>query len=251
MIRILIKYKFIRYFYVLLRLLILVYFFKRLQSIKETGKSIKCTTERNQKSLLSLRDCYDGSRSDFFLKKFKKIETLDKINKIKVLLVGPRNEGEIYNFYSKGFLMKNITAIDLISYSKKIIKIDADIYLKKCKKKYDLIYFGFVINYFRDPKKILFLAEKCLNNNGYLIVCAELSRKIKDSRKMEKTIKFKSLKSTKKIFPRNLINFYETEYKEKLYYFNSVAINCFITIKKKSNYVLLSSSKSKDKLKAN
>ena len=141
MIRSLLKFKFIRYFYVLSRLFIFVYIFKRLQSIQETKKSIKCTTDRNRKSLLSLRDCYDGSRSDFFLKKLKKIEKLDKIKKSKVLLVGPRNEGEIYNFYSKGFIMKNITAIDLISYSKKVIKIDADTYLKKCKKKYDIIYF--------------------------------------------------------------------------------------------------------------
>jgi hypothetical protein len=50
---------------------------------------------------------------------------------MKILIIGPRNEGEIYNFISNGFLMKNITAIDLISYSSKIKLFDANFFLKK------------------------------------------------------------------------------------------------------------------------
>ena len=115
MLKFLLKLKIFRYLFVLSRFLIFVFIFKRLRTIKETEKSFKATTDRNLKSLLSLRDVYDGSRSEFFLNKLNKIETLEKIKKGKILIVGPRNEGEIYNFYAKGFLMKNITAIDLIS----------------------------------------------------------------------------------------------------------------------------------------
>ena len=227
------KYKLIRYLLVLSRLFVFVFIFKKLHSIKESKKSISSTRDRNLKSLLSLRDCYDGSRSEFFLKNLEKINSEKKINKSKVLIIGPRNEGEIFNFYAKGFSKKNITAIDLITYSKKVLAYDASMYLKNTKKKFDFIYFGFVINYFKNPKKILSYARNCLNNNGHIIVCSEVSRKIKDTRKVEKTIKFQNLKNINKIFPKYLKNVYETIYTEKLYFFRPLFIKCFIIIKKK------------------
>ena len=233
MLKYLLKLKIFRYFYVLTRFLIFVFIFKKLRTIKETKKSFKATTDRNLKSLLSLRDVYDGSRSDFFLNKLKKIETLDKIKKSKILIIGPRNEGEIYNFYAKGFLMKNITAIDLISYSKKIKAYDANFYLKSCKKKFDFIYLGFVLSYFRDPKKILSLAKKCLKKNGYLIVCVEASRIVIDPRNIEKTPGFYNLKSLNNIFSKKLKNIYSTLYVEKLYFIKPLFIKCYLVIKKR------------------
>ena len=234
MLKYFLKLKIFRYFYVLTRFLIFVFIFKNLRTIKETKKSFKATTDRNLKSLLSLRDIYDGSRSEFFLNKLKKIETLDKIKKSKILIIGPRNEGEIYNFYAKGFLMKNITAIDLISYSKKIKACDANFYLKNCKKKFDFIYLGFVLSYFKDPEKILYLAKKCLKKNGYLIVCVEAPRRIINTRKVEKTINFSDLKSLNNIFSTKLKHIYSTLYIEKLYFIKPLFIKCYLVIKKKN-----------------
>ena len=232
MLRYFFKIKIIRYFYVLTRFFIFVFILKKLHTIKETKKSFKSTTERNLKSLLSFRDIYDGSRSEFFLNKLKEFETLDKIKKSKILIIGPRNEGELYNFYAKGFLMKNITAIDLISYSKKIIAYDANFYLKSCKKKFDFIYLGFVLNYFKDPKKILFLAQKCLNKDGYLIVSVEAARRIINLRNVEKTIKFPDLKSLNNIFSKKLKHIYKTSYIEKLYFIKPLFVKCYLVIKK-------------------
>jgi SAM-dependent methyltransferase len=236
MLRYFFKIRLFRYFYVLTRFLILVFIFKKLRTIKETKKSFKATTDRNLKSLLSLRDVYDGLRSEFFLNKLEKIENLDKIKKSKILLIGPRNEGEIYNFYSKGFLMKNITAIDLITYSKKIKAYDANFYLKGCKKKFDFIYFGFVLGYFKDPKKILSLAKKCLNKNGYVVVTVEAPVRIIDKRKnIEKTIGFYDLKSLDNNFSKKLKHVYSTSYIEKLYFIKPLFIKCYLVIKKKIN----------------
>ena len=234
MLKFLLKLKIFRYLFVLIRFIIFVFIFKRLRTIKETEKSFKATTDRNLKSLLSLRDVYDGSRSEFFLNKLNKIETLKKIKKGKILIVGPRNEGEIYNFYAKGFLMKNITAIDLISYSKKIKVYDANFYLKSCKKKFDYIYFGFVLSYFKNPKKILSLATKCLKKNGYLVVCNEAPRRIINTRSVEKTIRFSDLKSLNNIFSKKLKNIYSTLYIEKLYFIKPLFIKCYLVIKKKN-----------------
>lgn len=234
MLKFLLKLKIFRYLFVLIRFIIFVFIFKRLRTIKETEKSFKATTDRNLKSLLSLRDVYDGSRSEFFLNKLNKIETLEKIKKGKILIVGPRNEGEIYNFYAKGFLMKNITAIDLISYSKKIQVYDANFYLKSCKKKFDYIYFGFVLSYFKNPKKILSLATKCLKKNGCLVVCNEAPRRIINTRSLEKTIRFSDLKSLNNIFSKKLKNIYSTLYIEKLYFIKPLFIKCYLVIKKKN-----------------
>ena len=234
MLKIVLKFKFGRYFYVLIRLFIFVFILRNIHSIKESGKSYQSTTKRNLKSLMSLRDIYDGSRSDFYLNYLKKKEKLIDIKKSKVLIVGPRNEGEIYNFYANGFLIQNITAIDLVSYSNKIIASDANIYLKKCKKKFDYIYFGFVIGYFKNPKKIISLAAKCLNKNGCVVVCSEAARKINNLRRVEKTAKFHDLKSLSNIFPKNLKTLYKSKYTEKLYFFKSEFIKCFLIIKKNS-----------------
>jgi SAM-dependent methyltransferase len=232
MLRYFFKIKVIRYFYVLIRFFIFVFILKKLHTIKETKKSFKATTDRNLKSLLSFRDIYDGSRSEFFLNKLKKIETLDKIKKSKILIIGPRNEGELYNFYAKGFLMKNITAIDLISYSKKIKAYDANLYLKSCNKKFDFIYLGFVIGYFKDPKKILSLAKKCLNKDGYLIVSVEAARRIINLRNVDKTIKFPDLKSLINIFSKKLKHIYSASYIEKIYFIKPCFVKCYLVIKK-------------------
>ena len=59
----------------------------------------KGTVERNYNSVISFRDCYSGERSSFFLKNINTI--FDNKRKKKILLVGPRNEGEIFNFMAK------------------------------------------------------------------------------------------------------------------------------------------------------
>ena len=132
----------------------------------------KGTIERNYKSIISFRDCYSGERSTFFLKNLNLIFNKKKIKNMKVLLVGPRNEGEIFNFMSNNFLSKNIDAIDLVSYSKKIKVFDMH-KIDLLKKNYDLIYFGFVLNYSKKINDVIINASKKLNKNGYVGISNE------------------------------------------------------------------------------
>jgi SAM-dependent methyltransferase len=225
------RYRFIRLFITVFRLFFLVFVLKKVHYIKESNKSSPNTTLRNLKSLLSFNDCYDGSRSQFFLDSINRVKK--KLNldfkKMKILIIGPRNEGEIYNFISNGFLMKNITAIDLISYSSKIKLFDANIFLKKKSNKYDLIYFGFVIGYFTRPNNILELAKKRLKKNGLLAVCCELYKKKNIPNLL---YKFKNIHSLIKIFPKKMHNILSTMYFEKLYFLNAKFVKSLIVIKK-------------------
>ena len=131
-------------------------------------------------------------------------------------------------------VVKNLLLSNELSYSRKIKAYDANFYLKNCKKKFDFIYLGFVLSYFKDPKKILSLAEKCLKKNGYLIVCIEATRRIINTRKIEKTKKFSDLKSLNNIFSKKLKHIYSTLYTEKLYFIKPLFIKCYLVIKKKN-----------------
>ena len=113
----LLKIKFFRYLLTIVRFIFFnfLYKFKFAKFDKKLVK--KGTVERNHKSLKSLRDCYSGERSSFFLKNIDK--NLNGRQNKKILLVGPRNEGEIFNFIANGFASKNIDAIDLLVILKK------------------------------------------------------------------------------------------------------------------------------------
>lgn len=165
----LLKLRLARYLLTVIRL---IYFTKknRTKKIKKNSKhSKKGTIDRNIKSVLSLRDCYSGERSSFFLEKYL---CLFQVANQKVLLVGPRNEGEIFNFLSKGFKSKNVDAIDLFSYSPKIQIKDMH-KINEIKKKYDLIYFGFILNYSKKINLVLKKSLKILNQNGMIGISLE------------------------------------------------------------------------------
>ena len=166
----LLKVKFFRYLLTIVRFIFFnfLYKFKFAKFDKKLVK--KGTVERNHKSLKSLRDCYSGERSSFFLK--NKDKNLNGRQNKKILLVGPRNEGEIFNFIANGFASKNIDAIDLFSYSKKIRVFDMH-NIHKLKKKYDLIYFGFILNYSKNITEVLLRAMLILKAKGFIGISNE------------------------------------------------------------------------------
>ena len=107
-------------------------------------------------NLLNLRKTYfkfNGSKTKTISDPLNSIDYID-FRKAKVLSVGPRNEGELYYLRSMGFLWKNISAIDLISYSDKIAL--GDIHKTNFQKNsFDVIVCGWVLPYSNNYKKIL------------------------------------------------------------------------------------------------
>lgn len=70
----------------------------------------------------------------------------------KVLSIGPRAEGEIYNLIGHGFSSQNITGLDLISYSPYVKNGDMhDIPFDK--DSFDVIFSGWVLSYSNDRQK--------------------------------------------------------------------------------------------------
>ena len=76
------------------------------------------------------------------------LKSLDFINysKSKVLAIGPRLEGEIFKIVSNGFRFKNISAIDLQSYSP-FIDLGDMTEMKYEDNSFDIVLCSFVLNY--------------------------------------------------------------------------------------------------------
>ena len=166
------RFRLIRYLITIIRLIYLT----KIRNKKILRKNSKFnkdgTLERNIKSALSLRDCYSGERSSYFLNRIENIISKNKKKTMKILLVGPRNEGEIFNFWSHSFKYNKISAIDLFSYSKKIKVWDMH-QINKIKKKFDLIYFGFILNYSKNINSVILKSNKILNSNGFVGISIE------------------------------------------------------------------------------
>jgi len=83
----------------------------------------------------------------------KSIDFIDYQNN-KVLSVGPRNEGELFFIRSLGFKWRNISGLDLISYSKSIQL--GDIHKTDYNENtFNVIFCGWVLAYSNDFEKIL------------------------------------------------------------------------------------------------
>lgn len=81
------------------------------------------------------------------------LDSLDFINKenSKVLSIGPRNESEIYQIRSFGYQWKNISAIDLQSYSKKI-KLGDMHKINFNNESFDIVISGWTLAYSNNKK---------------------------------------------------------------------------------------------------
>tara|TARA_B100000989_G_scaffold297720_2_gene284446 strand:+ start:1236 stop:1976 length:741 start_codon:yes stop_codon:yes gene_type:complete len=216
------KSRFIRYLITLIRLI----YFTKIRNNKILKKKSRFnkdgTLERNIKSALSFRDCYSGERSSYFLKKLNKLIKKNKRKTMKILLVGPRNEGEIFNFLSYDFKFKKINAIDLFSYSKKIKVWDMH-QIDKIKKKFDLIYFGFILNYSKNINSVILKSNKLLNKNGFVGISIEydnwISMKQKTKNFYNKRLKNEKFEKLIRIKKKHLYNNHIKKKYKKIFFY--------------------------------
>lgn len=184
MIRIIFSVEFIRNFICFLRALYLIKVQKKLRKLVNKSENIwENTLESNLRhvfdekilpehpkklaSFFGINLKFAGGNINYLYSLVK--NDLEKLPLKKILVVGPRNESEIFNLYSKGFNLNKIDAIDLFSYSKKITLADAHTYIRK-KNYYDIIFLGWVLAYSNNKELMLKNLKKNLNDDGYLIV---------------------------------------------------------------------------------
>ena len=91
-----------------------------------------------------------------------------------MLVIGPRNEAEIFNFIGKGFKLDNITSIDLFSYSPLIKKMDMHNLILQSNY-FDIVYAGWVIIYSENRKRALEQMIAVTKPGGLIALTATLS----------------------------------------------------------------------------
>ena len=118
-----------------------------------------------------------GGKSQRFLDFLKLYD--DKLEDKKVLIIGPRNEAEIFTFAGSGLDTKNIIAVDLFTYSPKIQVMDMH-ELEFGNGIFDVVYAGWVISY--SEKRSLAISEmmRVLKPGGLVGVTATLAKASND-----------------------------------------------------------------------
>ena len=117
-----------------------------------------------------------GEKSSLFINYLNSIAFFQKARRDQHLLViGPRNEAELFNFIGKGFNKNNISAIDLFSYSPMIQKMDMHD-LEFTKKQFDIVYAGWVIIYSENRHRAIEQMLSVTKPGGLIALTATLSR---------------------------------------------------------------------------
>lgn len=170
---------------------------------------------------------FSGGKTKLITTPLCSIDYLDFENS-KVLSIGPRNEGELYFIRSLGFKWKNISSIDLISYSSRI-KL-GDIHETDYQDNYfDVIVCGWVIPYSNNYKKILNEIYRITNKKGILCIGYTYIPEDKD--------KIRKYKKSENRFNSNnqIIEHYNDKIKN--IYFNFDAYNDNRDLKRQSIFV--------------
>lgn len=107
---------------------------------------------------------------------FSKFYFKNNLKKQKILIIGPRNEAEIFSFASRGYLLKNIKAIDLFSYSPLVEVMDMH-NLNFEDNYFDIVYAGWVIAYSDNKLKAFSEMERVTKKGGLISLTAGISNK--------------------------------------------------------------------------
>lgn len=143
-----------------LRLFINVRLLRKLKTMNSED-SFKVTVEHNMKGLKIFRN----RRILQLISPLSVIETLHK--DAKILIVGPRNENDLFLLRGHGFKKENIVGLDLISYSKHIKLGDMhDMPFES--NSFDAVIVGWTLSYSRSPQKLADELVRVVKNNGVI-----------------------------------------------------------------------------------
>lgn len=160
------KLRTIRKIVVKLRAFLLIRIFRKLRTL-ESENAFDITIKHNFKSLFQCND-----RVKLLIKPLTAIE---KINpESKVLIIGPRNEHDLYLLASEGVKMKNITGLDLISYSSRI-KIGDMHQMEFADNSFDAVVFGWTLSYSSTPQLAMNEIMRVTKPGGLIAVGVEYS----------------------------------------------------------------------------
>lgn len=132
-------------------------------------KNINLPKHPSRKKILGIARNQDGSKLNFLLEAVKKRYSKSEFKNLKVLSIGPRSEGEIYNLFAKGFELENIVGIDLFTYSP-LIKLGDMHNLDFPNDKFDIVLMGWCLAYSNNKNKVISEVNRVLRKKGLLII---------------------------------------------------------------------------------
>lgn len=147
-----------------------VYFIRvrgRLRTL-QSGDVVKANIMHNMKSIYGA-----NNRMNLLIFPIGVIETLNADSKI--LIIGPRNENDLYSLVGLGFRLENIRGLDLISYSPYIELGDMHA-MPFPDRSFDAVICGWTLSYSTNPAKAAAEMMRVAKPGGVIAIGVEYSR---------------------------------------------------------------------------
>lgn len=133
----------------------------------ESGQAVKTNIMHNMKSIYGV-----NNRMNLLIYPLSVIETLSR--DARILVIGPRNENDIYSLVGLGFRRQNIIGLDLISYSSTILLGDMHA-IPFPDGHFDAVICGWTISYSTQPKTAAAEMTRVVKNGGIIAIGVEFS----------------------------------------------------------------------------
>ncbi|MEO0650194.1 MAG: methyltransferase domain-containing protein [Planctomycetota bacterium] len=141
---------------------------RRFWKVADSEAAFEKTVSHNLKQLKS----FSNKRMELLAAPLAVIETLDEGS--SVLVVGPRNENDLFILASHGFTFGKLQALDLISYSPKITP--GDIHAAPFDdSSFDAVVCGWTLSYSSEPAKVAGELVRLVKPGGIVAIAVEYS----------------------------------------------------------------------------
>ena len=134
------------------------------------NKNKKIKKHPRAKYFLGISLDLSGLKSSWIINALDAIPEINKFKKkMKVLIIGPRNESEVFNFRGNGYYKKNISAIDLMTYSP-LIELGDMHNLNFSDNTFDIVYAGWVLAYSENKIKAINELVRVVKNDKFIAI---------------------------------------------------------------------------------
>lgn len=152
---------------------------RRLKILETANGNPNIYKETIRFNLLGAKDL-SGERTHQLIRPLVSIERILRTqNQQKILSIGPRTESEIFNLWAYGFSLKNITGLDLFTYSK-YIKIGDMHSMDFEDSKFDIVIAGWVLVYSNTPEVAAAEIVRVAKNGAILAITASYNNRLKE-----------------------------------------------------------------------
>jgi SAM-dependent methyltransferase len=156
----------LRHYWVILRALYYIRIRKRLRTL-DSGDAVKANVSHNMRSIYGA-----NPRMNLLLFPLAVIETLNTGSRI--LVIGPRNEFDLYSLAGLGFRVENMVGLDLISYSPRVMLGDMH-RMPFDDHAFDAVVCGWTLSYSTNPRQAALEMLRVTRPGGVVAVGVEYS----------------------------------------------------------------------------